>query len=491
MRAVLIASGYAPGMEDFGTERGPSVLLPVAGRPLVQHVVEWLVDCGVTSIDCILSAMPEKVELCLGDGARWGISIRNHLVRDPLHPYGHLAVLTGTVDEQVLLAHGDRLPDWKFEAAKQSPALAVRNGEWTGWGIIPASLMSRFTDQFDEDSLFAELTGHGNLPVHETPLLLGVRTFEDFLEANWMVLEKRFPGLQLAGRETNPGIWICRNVSLHPSSQLSGPLYIGENCRIAAGVQLGPHVVIGNDCFVDNSSELSETVVFAGSYIGEALDLKNAIVDRNCLVNIKVGAAVSITDNFILGSLVQHHFRQLARRLFTRIVAGVLLAFTSPFLAVTWLWCKLARRGPGICRKEVLRLSTTAGAESESYHLISFCPSANPSYCQGRAHQFFLHILPGLINVLKGDLTLVGVTPRSPAEVESLAPSWKQLYLGSSAGLITEVAVVHGAQATEEQRYSAEVFYTAMASPEHDAKLLGAWCAQLLGFKKPSTDSDD
>ena len=488
MRAVLMAMGYAPDMEGLA-ERGPSVMLPVAGRPLVQYVVEWLVDSGVTSIDCIVSVMPEQVETSLGDGARWGISIRYRVARDPVHPYGMLAVLDYSAEEQVVLAHADRLPLWKFDSSKVG--LVVRNGEWTGWGIVPASVLNHLTGEMDEAGVFSELSVHRNLRVQEEPVLLSVRSFVDFMDANWTVLEKRFPGLQLSGREASEGVWISRNVSLHPTARLTAPAYIGENCRIAAGVQLGPRVVVGSDCFVDQSSELSEAVVFGGSYIGEALELKNAIVDRNCLVNVRVGAAVTVTDNFILGSLVQHHFRQFAQRLFSRIVAVLLLVLMSPLLLAAWLWCLITRRGLAIHRREVLRLPAGVGAGSETYGLVGLCASDNPSACAGRAHGFFLHLLPGLVNVCKGDLTLVGVTPRSAEDVESLPPSRKQLFLGSPAGLITEVSVVHGAEASEEQRYSAEVFYAAMAGPKHDAELIAAYCAQLLGFKKTVADSKE
>jgi len=490
MRAVVVATGHRPGLQGFAMHE-PSVLLPVAARPFLHFVVEFLVDSGVHQIDFILSEMPEKIEDSLGDGTRWGVKFRYHLARDAARPYGRLSAAGIGEDETIVLAHGDRLPLCTIGAAPAGPQLVYKSGEWTGWGVLPGSLLRDLTDDLDEPELAARLAARVAQPPQESPLMLSVRTFEELLEANWAVLEKKFPKLMLAGREAGEGIWICRNVSLHPTARLTPPVYIGENCRINAAVQLGPRVVIANNCLVDQSSAISETVVFAGSYIGEALELHQAIVDRNRLVNIKVGAAITVTDNFILGSFVERNLQRLAQRTVSRITAGLLAVLTSPLLLLAWLWAKLARRGPAICRKTVVRLPVAHEPEYETYRLMTFCGS--PSFssskdaaagCTGGAHQFFWHFLPGLLNVARGHLSLAGVAPRSAEEIEALPRDWKQLYLGSKAGLITEAYVVHGAAPQEDLLYSAEVFYAAMAGPKHDARLMAAYVARILGLKR-------
>lgn len=483
MRAVVVATGHRPGLQGFAMHE-PSVLLPVAARPFLHFVVEFLVDSGVSQIDFILSEMPEKVEDSLGDGTRWGVKFRYHLARDAARPYGRLGAVGIGQDETVVLAHGDRLPLCNLGA---SPQLVYHKGEWTGWGILGGAGFSLPTvagiDDLDEQGFAALLASRVDLPPQQSDLLLSVRTFEDLLEANWAVLEKKFPKLMLAGREAGEGIWICRNVSLHPTARLTPPVYIGENCRINAAVQLGPRVVIANNCLVDQSSAITETVVFAGSYIGEALELKQAIVDRNRLVNIKVGAAITVTDNFILGSFVERNLQHLAQRTISRIMAGLLAVLTSPLLLLAWLFAKLASSGPAL-PKTVVRLPVAHEPEYETYRLMSLCGSKHATGCTGGAHQFFWHFLPGLINVARGHLSLAGVAPRTVEEIEALPRDWKQLYLGSKAGLITEAYVVHGAAPPEDLLYSAEVFYAAMAGPKHDARLMAAYVARILGLKR-------
>jgi lipopolysaccharide/colanic/teichoic acid biosynthesis glycosyltransferase len=487
MRAVVWATGLCPEMESF-SRRQPPALLPVAGRPFLHYVIESLVDCGITKIDFILSDMPEKIEESLGDGTRWGCVFRYHLTRDAARPYGRLSVIGIESDEPVLLAHGDRLPLWRAESSPRC-TLVFHDGSWTGWGIVPSSVLRAIRDDWDETALSAHLSAQPDISSQDVALLLNMRSFAGLLEANWAVLEKRFPKVLLSGREAGEGIWISRNVSLHPTARLTAPVYIGENCRINAGVQLGPRVVISSDCLVDQSSTLADTVVFAGSYVGQALELNQSIVDRNRLVSVKAATEILVADNFILGSFVERNLLQLAKRTGSQILACLLLVLLSPLLLLAWLWCRLTGKGPAVRRKDVVRLPVSDEADYATYRLISFCPSPEVHQREvhqhgAAAHEFFLHFLPGLLNVALSHLTLVGVAPRTAQEIDALPQDWKQLYLESIAGLITEAYVVHGAAPSEDQLYSAEVFYAATVSARHDAGLTAGYVARLLGLKR-------
>ena len=68
--------------------------------------------------------------------------------------------------------------------------------------------------------------------------------------------------------------------------------------------------------------------------------------------------------------------------------------------------------------------------------------------------------------------------------MQGLPDDWKQLYLESIAGLITEAYVVHGASPSQDRLYSAEVFYAATASARHDAGLAAGYVARLIGLKR-------
>lgn len=64
----------------------PKPMLPVAGRPVLEHNVRLLAAHGVRDITINLHHCPEVVTAHFGDGARWGVRLS----------YSHEATLLGT-----------------------------------------------------------------------------------------------------------------------------------------------------------------------------------------------------------------------------------------------------------------------------------------------------------------------------------------------------------------------------------------------------------
>jgi lipopolysaccharide/colanic/teichoic acid biosynthesis glycosyltransferase len=195
---------------------------------------------------------------------------------------------------------------------------------------------------------------------------------------------------------------------------------------------------------------------------------------------VRVRAAITVADNFILGSLSDDRLKPAFSRACARAMAFLLIMLLSPLMLFTALFCKLSK-------KRVVRLPAP-GEEWNTYNLLSFCAHGAGESCQGGFHQFFRHFLPGLINIAKGDLRFVGVAPRAPEEIEPLPHHWKTLYLGSKSGLVTEAFVYHGANPTEDNVFSAEAFYGAMASRKHDLKLFAGYFGRLLGLNRRAAE---
>src|SRR5258708_629308 len=115
MKAVVIATDYYPQSARLN-ERMPLCLLPLVDRPFIQHIVEMLVDQGISEFDFVLNHLPEKIEHLLGDGKRGGSVFHYPLARDPRRPYRVLrTVMSEDGGEPLLLVHADRLPDVQIE----------------------------------------------------------------------------------------------------------------------------------------------------------------------------------------------------------------------------------------------------------------------------------------------------------------------------------------------------------------------------------------
>ena len=147
------------------------------------------------------------------------------------------------------------------------------------------------------------------------------------------------------------------------------------------GVQVGPNAVIGSDCVLDRRCSVANSLVFPGSYIGEALELADVIVDRNRLINVRVGAAVPVVDKFILGSISDRHLRPWLGKLFSRGLAVGLPACTWPVLLLAAVGLKMRRSKSILHTTEVVRLPTASDEVTwRTFRLWSFCPHSRLLY---------------------------------------------------------------------------------------------------------------
>ena len=434
MKALIIAAGDHNAVEE-ADERSPAFLQPLIDRPFLQHIVEYITDAGLAdSIEIVVSHLPERVEALLEDGTRWGVPIRYHLARDKARPYAAVNRFAG--EGPVLLVHGDCLPDAAIHEPAAPPVLKAfcREGIWTGWAILDSTALSAVDAGWDREQLseFILAAARARGTLHECAKVLGVRTGSEFIASQRMALDKQFPGLMFYGREVSEGIWIARNVALHPTATLVAPVYLGENCRIGSGIRLGPNVVVVRDCVLDSGSTATDSTVLPGSYVGQALELDHVIVDRNRLVNVRAGGETIVRDDFILSAISSTNFRSAFGSVLSRASALALLAFTWPIILVTMLALRVFRKGPVLHRREAVCLPADESSWAwKTFQLISFAAPASSHSTWGH---LFLRFLPGLINVARGHLHLVGVEPRSTRDVMSLPVDWRVLYLRARAG---------------------------------------------------------
>jgi NDP-sugar pyrophosphorylase family protein len=455
MVAILIATGQNSAFHGLD-EYLPLPLLPLADRPFLQHVIEALVRHGVRRIEFVLSHLPQKIEARFGDGARWGCVFHYHLSPSAEDALRVAAGIAAGEKDDVLLASGTTLPS--FDTTLLPPGSQILHlGGWTGWTrLLPGAPL-------------AQATGTYNVGV-----CLSIESGDDFLRAQRAALDGAFDGLMIAGRAADPHVWISRNVALHPTAVITPPVYFGENCRIGKGAQIGPSAVIGANCIVDEQSIVVNSMVTPGTYIGEALELDCVIVDRNRLVNLRLGTSVLISETFLLGSLLERRRGRVWQRIRDRLIALFLLLLLWPLLLAVFLYLKITGRGRFAVRHGV---DIPADDNPASWRPVDVTRFDTADSSSG---EFLYSFLPGLLSVLKGNVFLVGVQPRSRQEIESLPPDWKSLYLTSKAGLITEARVMFGPCGSEDEIYTGETFYCATESASHDLKLASLWVRGLF-----------
>ncbi|GAB2712387.1 N-acetylmuramate alpha-1-phosphate uridylyltransferase MurU [Halomonas garicola] len=115
MKAMILAAGLGTRMRPL-TDTCPKPLLPVDGRPLIEHHLARLARAGIAEVVINISYRAEQIVRALGDGERFGLSIRYSREAAPLETGGGIqAALPLLGEAPFLLVNGDvwceALPD--------------------------------------------------------------------------------------------------------------------------------------------------------------------------------------------------------------------------------------------------------------------------------------------------------------------------------------------------------------------------------------------
>jgi NDP-sugar pyrophosphorylase family protein len=481
MRALIIVAGAFPVLRGLTSHR-PAVLVPCVDRPILQHLVESLVDSGIGVFDFILHEAPREIENFLGDGTRWGSRFTFHLVGDPDRPYEPLKLLPRD-GQPILLVHADRMPvlperkiledredrNTLFNTVPKSYGGDI--AAWTGSAILQSDAVKQVPSDVTESQLQEQLLKIVGVADIVAVDVLDFRSYETFLEAQRRILSDSPASAHLSAREVEPGIWIANNVVIHPTAQLTAPVFVGENSRIGAGTKVGPNAVVGHDTIIDQHTLIIDSAVLPGTYCGEHLELDHVIVDRNRLASSRLGTIVNVSDSFILSGLRAKSSKHSLRSILSRSLAAFLLVVTLPVVAATALFLLIFRSKPVFYCKRVVRIPATFVSHAlPTFNLYSF---RNPTAMRPftKLSCVLMDFLPSMSQIVTGKLHFIGMYPRTEAEIEAMADDWRTLYLQSRAGLVTEAFVIHGSEATEDEVYSSEAYYSAVTGVGHDLAL--------------------
>ncbi len=120
-KAVILAAGRGTRMREL-TDDLPKPMIPVRGKPILQHIAEGLRSAGVDRLLLIVGYREDVVRDFFGDGSKFGISVsyERQVVQDGTGRVVELAkVFTG--DDPFLLSYGDILLDPRNYAVLAAP----------------------------------------------------------------------------------------------------------------------------------------------------------------------------------------------------------------------------------------------------------------------------------------------------------------------------------------------------------------------------------
>ena len=118
MKAMILAAGRGERMRPL-TDTTPKPLLEAGGKALIVWQLEKLARAGFTDIVINHAHLGHRIEAALGDGARFGVSIRYSPEAEALETAGgiaHALPMLGT--EPFLVINSDVYTDYGFQALR-------------------------------------------------------------------------------------------------------------------------------------------------------------------------------------------------------------------------------------------------------------------------------------------------------------------------------------------------------------------------------------
>ena len=110
MKGMILAAGEGTRLRPQ-TLACPKVMLPVAGRPLLEHTICWLRHYGIDDIAMNLHHRSDVVVDHFGDGSAFGVTITYSRETSLLGTAGAIKRLAAHLDETFVLHYGDVLTD--------------------------------------------------------------------------------------------------------------------------------------------------------------------------------------------------------------------------------------------------------------------------------------------------------------------------------------------------------------------------------------------
>ncbi len=294
------------------TANQPKPLLPVANKPIMEHVLRLLKRHGFAETVVTVQFFAPLVRNYFGDGEDVGMSLQYATEEIPLGTAGSVKNAEDALRSgPFLVISGDALTDIDLSALvayhkKQGALVTValaRVPNPLEFGIIIAGddgRIQRFLEKPSWGQVFSDTVNTGiyvmepevlaEVPAGEPvdwssdvfPRLVkagaalhgwvadgywqDVGTHESYLKAQADVLSGQVEA-EIDGFEISPGVWVAEGAEVDPEAVLTGPLCVGDYAKIEAGAELREFTVVGSNVVVKEGAFLHRAVVHNNVYI--------------------------------------------------------------------------------------------------------------------------------------------------------------------------------------------------------------------------------
>src|SRR5205823_1571479 len=320
----------------------PKPLVPVAGRPIMEHILLHLRRHQLRDVVATVQYMGASIRNYFGDGSDQGVALTYSVEDSPLGTAGSVMLARQNLGEPFVVISGDALTDIdlgaaiRFHRERRSIATIVLKPvpNPLEYGVVvvdEGGLVQRFIEKPSWGEVISDLANTGIYildpavfdffrPGEVTdwsgdvfPKLLkqgepvygwiasgyweDVGSQSAYIKANFDCLEGKVK-VQLPAIRASEGIWIHEEAEVSPSARIDGPALICAGAKVRAGAWVNGPCVVGGFTTIDSGAKVSNSITWDHAYIGENSRLRGTVVCRS--VTVKNGCLLE--EGSVIGS---------------------------------------------------------------------------------------------------------------------------------------------------------------------------------------------
>ena len=347
MKAVVMAGGEGTRLRPL-TSNQPKPMVPIVGKPCMEHIVELLRRHGFTEIIVTVAFLPQAIRSHFGSGESLGVEIEYSVEESPLGTAGSVKLACRETDEPLLVISGDALCDIDLrklvefhEARDAAVTIGLKSVDNPlEFGIVVTDedgRVERFLEKPSWGQVFSDTINTGiyvidpevlrHVPAGQPydfskqlfPLLLemgrplygyvcegywqDIGNLDQYRQANFDALDEsvevEIPGIRLRGN-----VWVGEGVDIDDLETVEGPVFIGNYCRISPGASLGAYSVLSSSVTMREGARVTRSVIDTATYIGRSALVEGAIVGRRCDIrgHVRVHEGAAVGDEVTIGA---------------------------------------------------------------------------------------------------------------------------------------------------------------------------------------------
>ena len=364
MKAVILAAGEGKRMRPL-TRTRPKVMLPIADKPIVEHLLIEMRKAGIKDFIFIVGYRGETIREHFGNGDKWDVNIQYVTQMKQLGTAHAVKLIERYVDDKFIVANGDvlvREQDIEKLLNKDTVTLSLIEAQDTrDLGVVeiggdkikciyekvenpPSNLANTGIYLLTEDIFPAidktresprgeyELTDSLQILLSEGRVLSWVKIDNwldvsypwDLLTANESLMAKMNPE-NLGTIEDNVvmkgQVSVGKGTVVRSNSYIIGPVIIGEDCEIGPNCYIRPSTAIADNCHVGSAVEIKNSIIMRNSKIPHHNYIGDSVIGEGCnfgagtkIANLRLDRKDITSDNIdtkrrklgaIVGDVVQ------------------------------------------------------------------------------------------------------------------------------------------------------------------------------------------